>query len=472
MRKKLIFTALFLLIFLVGFYNSKKTLPTGLSFEGELRTAENLKFLRDITWTENNLHKTGHEIFDAVLENIHRAENLILIDMFLFNDFSGDLKISTRKISNEIKEALIQKKLQNKEIEIILITDPINTVYGGLVNPLFEELKKHQIRIVFTNLDSLRDSNPIYSSIWRTFISHFKNSPGSLMKNPFGYGRVSIRSYLKLLNFKANHRKIIVTDSHGELHGIVSSANPHDASILNSNAGVSFSGKAVLDLIKTEIAVLKLSGEKAPDLSFYKADDKKNSQNNQIKIITEKKILKNILMEIESAEKGDSIDIVLFYLSHTKIIDSLVNASKRGVDIRVLLDSNKDAFGMEKNGIPNRVTANILHANKIKVKWAVTNGEQMHTKLILIKKMNSCTLICGSANYTRRNLNDLNLETDILVKGSVDNVFFKDSLNYVNLLWNNTEGKKFSADFDTMKDSSNLKKALFYFMEYSGISTF
>ncbi len=52
--------------------------------------------------------------------------------------------------------------------------------------------------------------------------------------------------------------------------------------------------------------------------------------------------------------------------------------------MRVLLDPNKDAFGFEKSGLPNRQVASELIAasdGAIKLRWYRTHGEQFHAKL-------------------------------------------------------------------------------------------
>ena len=62
------------------------------------------------------------------------------------------------------------------------------------------------------------------------------------MPNPFeaGPSTVTVRTWLALLNFKANHPKLIVADrADGSLVGLVTSANPHDASSAHSNVGLS-----------------------------------------------------------------------------------------------------------------------------------------------------------------------------------------------------------------------------------------
>ena len=61
--------------------------------------------------------------------------------------------------------------------------------------------------------------------------------------------------------------------------------------------------------------------------------------------------------------------------------------------IRVLLDPNKDAFGFEKSGLPNREVASELvaaSAGAIKLRWYRTHGEQFHVKLAAIRSDHGC----------------------------------------------------------------------------------
>ena len=61
-------------------------------------------------------------------------------------------------------------------LSILLLTDPINDVYGGAPSPLLAELRKAGIEVVVTDLERLRDSNPFYSSLWRTLLQWWGNS--------------------------------------------------------------------------------------------------------------------------------------------------------------------------------------------------------------------------------------------------------------------------------------------------------
>ena len=59
--------------------------------------------------------------------------------------------------------------------------------------------------------------------------------------NPFGCEPVTVRSWLAILNLKANHRKVAIADDGTELRALITSANPHDGSSAHTNRAA-FSG--------------------------------------------------------------------------------------------------------------------------------------------------------------------------------------------------------------------------------------
>src|SRR5699024_7730850 len=75
---------------------------------------------------------------------------------------------------------------------------------------------------------------------YRTLFQWFGNSEKGKLPNPLSGEalNVTVRSYLKLLNMKANHRKTLVTEN----HGMILSSNPHDPSGYHHNVGVRVSG--------------------------------------------------------------------------------------------------------------------------------------------------------------------------------------------------------------------------------------
>ncbi|MDD4363708.1 MAG: phospholipase D-like domain-containing protein [Atribacterota bacterium] len=164
----------------------------------------------------------------------------------------------------------------------------------------------------------------------------------------------------------------------------------------------------------------------------------------------------------------------MFYLSHRDTIKSLIDAANRGVNIKLILDPNKDAFGRKKNGIPNRQVAQELRDktnNEIQVKWYDTHGEQFHTKMVFIEKNNKSIIISGSANLTRRNIDDYNLETNLLIKTNSDTKLNNDVKNYFNRIWSNEDGY-YTVEYDEYKTESLIKTIIYRIQELTGSSTF
>jgi phosphatidylserine/phosphatidylglycerophosphate/cardiolipin synthase-like enzyme len=442
--------------------------PDGVPFRGGPRPCSELRFLKDLTWTApDGVRCIEQEIFDEIFRMIRDAKRLVLVDMFLFNRFEPDGSAAAiRPLCEELTDALVAKRLAAPDVQIIVITDPINTVYGGVESPHLRRLKEAGIPVVLTRLEKLRDSNLLYSCFWRTFIQWFGNRPAQTVQSPFGPERVSIRSWLALLNFKANHRKVVIADD----TALVTSANPHDGSSAHGNIAVRFSGPAAVDLLESERSVLRFSGGPLPEIC---PADPVPVTALALQVLTEYAIKEAALDELSRCEKGDEVNLVMFYLSDRDLIRALKQTHARGATLRILLDPNRDAFGRKKNGVPNRPVAAELNKTGIAVRWADTSGEQSHAKLLLIRRANGeQTLIGGSANYTRRNLDNFNLETSVLVRGPADNPFFEDVSAYVDLLWNNEPGRRFSVNFESYKDHSLFKRALYRFMEWSGLSSF
>jgi HKD family nuclease len=303
------------------------------------------------------------------------------------------------------------------------------------------------------------------------YFRHFGAGGEGWMNNPFGDNgpKVNIRNYLRLLNFKANHRKVLITDG----GAMVSSSNPHDGSSYHSNIAFQFNGEAVKYLLEAEKAVAAFSGTEIKDVEYRNASSAVRADT-EVQVLTEEKIRDRILENIKDTEKGDRIDLGMFYLSHREIIRQLILAADRRVDIRIILDPNKDAFGFEKNGIPNRQAAAELlkkSDNKIQVRWYLTHGEQFHTKVIAIHKKDAIVLIGGSANYTRRNLNNYNLEADLAVTVKPGDPLARDFDAYFDRIWGNRNGV-YTGDFSEYKDDSLWKVLVYRFQEKTGLCTF
>ena len=456
-----------------------KPLPAGVSQPHEIQAAQDVALLTDITYTDaSGVRHSEQQVFDEILRLIGQAQRAVVLDMFLFNDFTGaDAAPPLRPLSAQLTQALVARKRAVPGLQVVVITDPINTLYGGLRSPHLTALRQSGIEVVVTDLPQLRAPNPAWSGFWQLCCRWMGNrDQGGWLPSPFGKGKVSARSYLALLNLNANHRKTLVVDEGQRWTGVVASANPHDGSSAHGNVAVRFSGPAALDLLRSERAVVGMSSAIWPP-SIQSVESAVPAFNpgadTQVQLLTEAQIRDALLAGLANAKAGEQVDIAVFYFSHRALVQAVAAAKRRGVRLRVLLDPNEDAFGRKKNGIPNRQVAWELHQAGVPVRWCDTHGEQCHAKFMLARSANGrAELIAGSANYTRRNLDDYNLESSARVLAPVDAAVMADSIDYFDASWDNTNGRNFSLPYAAFEDTSRWRYWRYRFTEATGLSSF
>jgi phosphatidylserine/phosphatidylglycerophosphate/cardiolipin synthase-like enzyme len=332
----------------------------------------------------------------------------------------------------------------------------------------------------------LRDSNPVFSAGWRILARWFgTGGPGWLPHPLSSTGRkVTARSYLKLLNFKANHRKLVVT----EKECLVGSANPHDASAFHSNIAFAGSGRVCGDLLESEKAAAALSGVSVARWPAYAVGGEDGGVSppsgdgggddtprpGHVQVVTEGKIFDALMEELRASEAGDQVDLAMFYLSERRVVGALLEAAARGAAVRLVLDPNKDAFGREKGGIPNRqVARELFHRSEgqIRVRWYDTHGEQFHTKLMVVTRGNQVAVLGGSANLTRRNLRDFNLETDLRFRLPADAPLALAVREYFDRIFTNRDAE-YTAPFEMYRNESRVKSIIYRLRESTGFSSF
>lgn len=462
MRYKLFaLIAVAILITLSFLYGRFKPLPDGMDTESgwiQLSDSE-IDFLSDLTINLPNERIVKQEIFANAYELIDNASEFIVIDMFLFLDdaATGDLL----PLSQNFKDKLIEKRRKDPTVDIYFITDEFNTFYRSYHNPLLQELDSHGVTVIYTDLEKMREPNPAFSTVTRFITKPFglPDYKGGWIPGFMGDDKITVRSFVKMLDFKANHRKLIIT----EQESLITSANPHTGSSLHSNVGVRISSTELIKaMLASEKGIAEFSGSDIPI-------DVSSSEGNgdiQIKYVTEHAIERNILKVIGNAKAEEHIQIGMFYFSDRTIVNALKDAAARRVQIELILDANKDAFGREKNGIPNRQIAYELEKHGINILWYKTNGEQFHSKILMHSGQSKTTVILGSGNYTKRNLGNFNLEADLLVLAPKDAEFSQEVEQYFVL------AKANSLPFEAYKDSSKLKQLIYRFQEWSGLSTF
>jgi hypothetical protein len=453
-----------------------KPLPAGIGRNFPLVPSGEVALLTDVTYADaaGGRH-SDQQVFDEILRLIGQAQRVVVMDMFLFNDFAGtDAAPSLRPLSAQLTQALVERKRLVPGLQVVMITDPINTLYGGMRSRHLDTLRAQGMETVVTDLARIRAPNPAWSGLWQLCCRWLGNSDrGGWLPSPFGRGEATLRSYLALLNLKANHRKTLVVDSGDDWVGLVASANPHDGSSAHGNVALRFRGAAALDLLQSERAVVEMSGAVWPRSLGSIAPAARPANGTQVQILIEARIRDALLASVASARPGDRLDIAVFYFSHRGLVKAVAAAQQRGVKVRVLLDPNEDAFGRKKNGIPNRQVALELHEAGVPVRWCDTHGEQCHAKFLLKRSSaGPAELIAGSANYTRRNLDDYNLESSARVLAAADAAVMGRAASYFEQSWGNTEGRRISLPYARYADDSRLRYWRYRFTEATGLSSF
>jgi len=571
----------------IAYWQTNKPMPPGTHVDSAWApiTPRDVTFIADITSADAyGRQNSSQAIFDEVLGVIRSAHKFIVLDYFLFNSTLGNgagAPPAFRQLSGELRDALIERRRNDPELQVLFITDPINEVYGGVSSRDLRLLRAAGVQVVVTDLDVLRDSNFIYSSLWRLGIKWWAggndhgpaphDADSGWLPNPLDESAnpISFGDWARLLNFKANHRKVVIADDGRDgLVTIVGSANPHDASSAHSNVALKIAGAATLPLLESELQVARFSGwtgqlpaavniastgnagsapnagsssipgaaasagangQSAPAAASVGANGRAipattsvgangraapatasvgangsvasaatvsrgasrsaaaahstsapsaaNTDDGRLKVVTEGGILAELLERIDASRRGDNIDIAMFYVADRAVIESLLAASRRGVAVRLIMDPNKDAFGHSKTGIPNQPVASELVAasdGAIHVRWYRTHGEQFHTKLAMIYNPTRFWLTVGSANFTRRNLADYNLEANLVLELPRTTAVAQQTVDYFESLWSNRAslGIEYTADFGSYADPSQFHYWVYRVMEGTGASTF
>jgi hypothetical protein len=484
----------------------QKEMPPGTNLASPAYPFDLVELLIDRTaWDpERSDYVRDHHIFDAVLQEIREAETFLIVDFFLWNPWKGAIGegATLRPLSMELATALIEKRLQRPDLPIIVITDPLNRLYGAHAPEFFTSMAQAGIPVVYTALDQLPDSNKLYAPqawFWSKFFLREKRGDKRVIPNPINPDgmKLTLAELSRLLYFKANHRKMVVS---GRLGGVtrllMPSLNPADGSANHSNIGLLVDGPVARFAAQSELAIARWSASdkgnveagRMPEalrridqienyLSALPARRHAGLEQPSVAYRSEGAIRDEIILQFQKAVSGARIDLGMFYLSDRRVIEALMSAIRRGAKVRVLLDANRDAFGREKNGIPNRMVAaelmELAEDFDVTVRWAATHGEQFHGKVLRISGPQQEILFLGSANWTRRNLANLNLESNLLLANSLSAKQAFD--DYFDSVWNNQQGFEESLPYEAWAETGwtrRWKTWLYRFQEWSGASTF
>ncbi len=511
------FAGLFLIALIMCYLlHPQPALPPGVNVRGDLHPVADdqirLLFDRTVRDPETDTRVIRQEIFDAALAMIAGAQRFVVADFFLWNKWQGTEPEEHRRVATELADALIARKKAAPDLAILVVSDPINRVYGAGQEAFFQAMAEAGIPVIFTDLDHLRDSNRVYAPPARRVGGWFRRSrtisrwlhrprwPNMLDHEG---DRISTIQIGRLLLFKANHRKVLIADGPGGVaHLLATSMNPADGSSAHDNIGLQISGAVAEDALKNELACAVWSAMNPGNVLQAASGDWHRvleTIRQRVKVATpatdslatadvphaawdsEGAIRRRLIDLIDSAGPGDRLMGMAFYLSDRGVIDALREAAARGAQVRLILDPNKDAFGLKKIGVPNRpVAAELMRVARVnrlplEIRWATTHGEQFHVKaLALINPQTGRTaLSIGSANWTRRNLQNYNLEANVYLENApAVTAIYEEQFETA---WSNGDGLLHTVDYADYADPwvvNLFKNMLYRFQERFGAGSF
>ncbi len=473
-RKRIVIGTLGILAFLyivVIVWQTFKPLPEGVSSAGELHRVDSVEMIYDLSYAQDKRGtKTESElrIFNEIYDMIDQAEEFVVIDLFLFDNYN-DEEIDFPAVAETLTNHLLDKKAENPDFPIYFITDPLNVGYGSYESQFLSTLEDEGVEVIITDLDKLRDSTPLYSGLYRVIFQWFDAGGRGWVPNGMSSDApdLTVSSYLKMMNIKANHRKAVIT----EKAAIISSANPHNASGLHGNMAFKVSGPVINDILQAEEAVSRFSG--GPDFPRIEVAEQQGAY--EVQYLTERKVLDALLSDIEKTAKGDTVQLAMFYISESSVVRALTDAANRGVAVRLILDANENAFGNEKTGLPNRPVVNEMLAeseNRIEVRWYNAVVGQFHTKSIMIQTQNETVIMGGSTNYTERAFNDYNLESTLRIKAPNDSELTGNMTQYFDRLWNNDDAL-YTLDVEEYQDDFTFwQRGIYGFQKLFKLTTY
>jgi hypothetical protein len=354
----------------LALWNSAKPLPPGthvVSQASRLSEAD-VDFLQEYLPHEAPLAREAAAV--------DRAEQLIVLDR--------------SPLSRELAQHLLARKRTRPLLKIVLVTDPVNEAFGGTSAQILASLEQAGIIVARVRLDRLRDSNPLYSGWWRLLFSWWSD--------PFEEppGRVTLRSWSRMQNSKADQRQLLVADDGAGGWTAVVSPGAH--------AGLILRGSLARAIVASELQIAAWSTEddrlpSAPPM------DLRGVGSIDARFLTEGGIETALLDAIAAAGLDDRICIAVDDLSDRRLIAAVLRAAARGARVQVLLARKR---------IPNRAVAGeILRGGggRIEVRWYF--GSAPHPTLLVVQHRTDLWMNWGSANFTRRNLGDLNLEAGV-----------------------------------------------------------
>lgn len=330
-------------------------------------------------WNEVRVHHDGDSYFSDIIDCIRNAQKEILIEVYIFkSDMLG------KKILEELSLA------QKRGVEVCLMVDGIGSYWW------------------IQNIRNFCKENQIQFKVYHP-------TPMNLLKNTRAFNFYFLNrllKFVKLLN-KRNHRKIFSFDQKIAFVGSFNISQEHCQEYVGPlawrDSGVRISGE--------EVPLFREAFFALWNITIFK-----NIHSHWIRFnLTLPQRLRSHIQFLKRIRKAqEQIYLVTpYFLPRKSIIRELVKASKRGVDVKILVPESSDVEIM--NWIRRYYYPKMLQ-NQIKVFEYIPRI--LHAKVALLDQ----TAIIGSYNLNHRSLLH-DQEADVILEDQISLMNLKKQFN-------------------------------------------
>jgi PLD-like domain len=476
-------------------WHSSRRLPPGMHIAGAWQTlpAGQVRFLRDLSFADASGAPLSERQIDAELETmIAQARNILVLDAGLFGDLPAAGPRAPRlrvapTVAAQITDSLLRARQEQPNLQILLLVDPSSVDMRPAAGAI-DRLRAAGIHVVVVRTQRLRAANAAFVAFWQLCCGWWSDGEGlGSWPNPIGVGPTGVAMGLwgSTPPYVRSHRQMMIADDgSGNLQGLIFSRPLNAEAALHSSSALRIAGPALESALESEFAVAQFSGWSDGGAMQAQAQRLVEHQRQassyaavrdaaRARVVSEQLLSDQLIALIGAAGRRDSIEIAALYLSQRELVRSLLDAARRGVTIRVLLDPNKDGYGFDHSGLPNRVVASELVADSdgaVRVRWYRTHGEQFSPGVVLIRSAERSWLVVGTADLSRRDLNDFNLAAAFITELPSQAAAATEALSWFETLWFNraSGGIEYSSDADVYADASQVRYWQYRLMEASG----
>jgi hypothetical protein len=496
--RRLLAACLLALWLALALWLSARHLPPGVHIAGPWLPVpvDAVRFLYNLTAADaRGAPLVERQIDPEMLRMIAGAHELIVLDTGLFGDLSAAGPAAARlrpaaAVAAPLIDALLRARRESPSLSALVLTDRSSMLMDPAA-PWLERLRNGGVQVLVVDEDRLRSPDAGFAALWSLCCRWWSGAstlgawPNPLQVGPSG---VAFGTWGALQGYQRSHRQMLIADDGaGGLQGLVFSRPLHSEAGLHSASALWLAGAALEPVLESEFVLAQFSGWHDGGVMQARAQRLLELQRRtavaapayggmaRARVVSEGAIGDTLVQRIDGTGDGDRIAIAALYLAQRELVRALLDAAKRGVTVRVLLDPGKDGYGFDRAGLPNRQVSSELIVQSegaIRVRWYRTHGEQFSPGVVLIQHAALDWLMVGTASLTRYDLEDFNLASAFIAELPAGVGAGVTALAWFDTLWFNRapSGVEYTSDSDVYADASQLRYWQYRMLEFAGIS--